>query len=67
VSEAPEGTGRGGLPAEWAVLQVEFESASEAQFAVTGMGAKVRVLSPKELQERVRKELHAVREAMALA
>ena len=57
TSAAPEM--RRELPEKWSVLQVAFESSEEARFVVLGFGARVQVLEPVSLRERVREEMQA--------
>jgi len=42
-----------GFPDDWVIVQVAFESLSEAQFIALGFGPRACVLGPEELRERV--------------
>jgi predicted DNA-binding transcriptional regulator YafY len=54
MSPAPDGSYAAELPMEWSIFDVEFESASQAQFVALGYGPRARVIAPQELRERVR-------------
>jgi len=45
---------------DWMTLRAEFEAESEARFIVLGFGSRVRVVAPKELQQWVQMEAHAM-------
>jgi predicted DNA-binding transcriptional regulator YafY len=47
------------LPEKWSVLKVAFENDHEARFVILGLGARVQVLEPVSLRERVREEMVA--------
>lgn len=51
VTRAPDG---------WVALEMDFDSEGHAAFNALGFGTRVRVLSPRELEERVRREAEAV-------
>jgi predicted DNA-binding transcriptional regulator YafY len=57
AKDVPEGVA---YPSGWVVLDVAFEGISEALFVALGFGARVRVLAPDELRERVRTEAESV-------
>ncbi len=57
VSPAKEAPSSVEIPSGWIVLDVAFEGVSEALFVTLGFGARVCVLGPEELRERVRDEL----------
>lgn len=50
------------LPDDWTVLQVFFESTEEALFLALGLGARVHVLAPATLQDRVRQQMLAAQD-----
>jgi predicted DNA-binding transcriptional regulator YafY len=41
------------VPPDWVIVDIEFESISEAQFVALGYGPRAYVLAPDELRERV--------------
>lgn len=45
-----------GAPEGWATVGVDFDGEGQARFVVLGLGAGVRVLAPKELQQSVATE-----------
>ena len=47
------------LTAGWPVFQVDFESASHAQFMALGFGPRARVLAPEELRRQVSDDVAA--------
>jgi predicted DNA-binding transcriptional regulator YafY len=51
----PEGT-----PSGWSAMRVDFEGEEQALFVALGMGARVRVMEPQELQQRVAAETKAM-------
>ncbi len=52
-----------GAPAGWIAMRVDFESEEQALFVALGMGARVRVMEPQELQQRVAAETKAMSDA----
>jgi predicted DNA-binding transcriptional regulator YafY len=48
------------LPPGWSALHVFFESEEDARFIVQGLGARVQVLAPVRLRDRVIEEMRAV-------
>jgi predicted DNA-binding transcriptional regulator YafY len=47
-------------PAGWTAMRVDFESEEQALFLTLGLGARVRVMTPVGLRERVATELRAM-------
>jgi predicted DNA-binding transcriptional regulator YafY len=52
-----------GAPAGWTAMGVDFESEEQALFVALGMGARVRVMEPEELRQRVAAETKAMADA----
>ncbi|HEV3149463.1 MAG TPA: WYL domain-containing protein [Acidobacteriaceae bacterium] len=52
-----------GTPAGWSAMRVDFESEEQALFVALGMGARVRVMEPEELRQRVAAETKAMSDA----
>jgi len=52
-----------GAPAGWIAMGVDFESEEQALFVALGMGARVRVMEPQELRQRVTAETKAMSDA----
>jgi predicted DNA-binding transcriptional regulator YafY len=52
-----------GAPAGWIAMRVDFESEEQAMFLALGMGARVRVMEPQELRQRVGAETKAMLDA----
>jgi predicted DNA-binding transcriptional regulator YafY len=51
----------------WRIFDVQFESASMAQFVALGLGPRARVLAPEALRVSVQKDLAAAVESMRVA
>jgi predicted DNA-binding transcriptional regulator YafY len=51
-------------PAGWTAMRVDFESEEQALFLTLGLGARVRVMAPAALRERVAAELRAMSDAV---
>lgn len=58
--EPAKGDSALGTPEGWVTLRVHFDSEGHARFNALGFGARIRVLAPLELRERVRAEAAAV-------
>jgi len=54
------------LPSGWRIFDVEFESASMAQFVSLGFGRRTRVLEPEALRTSVQEDLAAAAESIRL-
>ena len=52
-----------GAPAGWIAMGVDFESEEQALFVALGMGARLRVMEPQELRQRVTAETKAMSDA----
>jgi predicted DNA-binding transcriptional regulator YafY len=52
-----------GAPTGWIAMRVDFESEEQALFVALGMGARVRVMEPQELWQRVAAETKAMSDA----
>ena len=52
------------LPSGWRIFEVEFESASMAQFVALGFGPRARVLEPEALRKTVIEDIAAAAESM---
>ena len=50
-------------PPRWTAMQVDFESEEQALFLTLGLGARVRVMGPPLLRDRVAAELRAISDA----
>jgi predicted DNA-binding transcriptional regulator YafY len=50
-------------PAGWTAMQVDFESEEQALFLTLGLGARVRVMRPPALRDRVAAELRTMADA----
>lgn len=50
----------------WETVRVQFDHPEEAVFVVLGMGARVEVLEPESLRERVAEEVRGMAERIAL-
>jgi predicted DNA-binding transcriptional regulator YafY len=55
------------LPSGWRIFDVEFESASMAQFVALGFGPRARVLAPDTLRKSVVEDLAAAAESIRAA
>jgi predicted DNA-binding transcriptional regulator YafY len=55
------------LPSGWRIFDVEFESASMAQFVALGFGPRARVLAPDTLRKSVVEDLAAAAESIRVA
>ena len=62
LSPAQDASRKAEYPAGWAIVDVAFDSLSEAHFVVLGYGPRARVLAPDELRERVRADRAAAAE-----
>ncbi|HEX9200971.1 MAG TPA: YafY family protein [Acidobacteriaceae bacterium] len=59
-SPAKDASRAGGFPGDWLIVDVDFESLTQAQFVALGYGPRACVLAPDELCERVHEDVAAV-------
>jgi predicted DNA-binding transcriptional regulator YafY len=57
TSPAENFPGDTGIPADWVILNVDFESLSQARFVALGFGSDAHVFAPAKLCDRIRSDI----------